>query len=248
MLLRTSYQTHLACCIALVHMVGLPLANVRAQTNPNGNVANAGGAMTVQIQGTLTATNGKILQVKQADGNDIYVQLPTAPNAMQYEAELTPQQIQRGMSARFTSSVDAMTNGPIVGKNVELFATEEAKNYNAKDPSVMIRYISGIYPSSVLSGNPESTAVYVVGQVVGLKDNSLIINAGQPINVQMPVDSKFKFKTMSMQFAKIGDQVVGNGITYNPQSRQVVASNLTVVGKIAEPSETAAAKERIDGR
>ena len=240
MTLPLNIRTFFTSIIVLVSPLCLPLCLPLYTANAQ-DANTAGGAMTVVIKGTLKATNGKILQVTQEDGDDIYVQLPAAPNALNYEAELTPQQIQRGMSARFTSSVDAMTNGPIVGKNVELFTPEEAKNYDLKNRSVMVRYVTGIYPASMLTGDPNAADVYVVGPIVGYKNNALIINAGQTISVQMPEDAKLRFKTMSMQFAKIGDEVVGGGISYNPQSRQVVASNLTIVGKVAVAKESAAA-------
>ncbi len=228
-----------ALTISLLHT----FAYAQNNGQPNAyNNASSGSPTSVKINGTFHGTDGKILQVMQDDGTPLLVAVPRDQKNIEYRVELTPKQLQPGMFVRFQTNYESLQSGEIVPEGLELFTSEDQKKINPRDPASRFDFVPGIYSFAEYGHDPNSREFRVVGQINGFKDNSLVVNAGRAIQVPVKEDAVFVYRTSSMTLVKRGDGVEGNGITYNPQSNQVIANRIAIIGKMPEVSEDTNAK------
>ncbi len=189
---------------------------------------------SVEIKGDLLGAQGNILQVSREDGSVMFVQLPQEQRQIQYRANLKATQLQPGMLARFRVDYETLQAGKVDASSIEVFSASEINFSKPRTPAERAEYTVGMYPLAKLGHDPNSKEVLVVGSLVGIKDNKLVINAGQSIQIELKEDMSFVFRSASLNFAKPGDAVEGNGITYNPQSNQVAGNRIMITGTIPE--------------
>ena len=241
--LKASHRLAAACCGLALWAAGgsADAQNRRGFGNglPNAAAGATGGAISVQIDGTLMAGNNQALRVQQVDGSIIAVALPNDARRISYVAEITPAELRPGMMVRFRTDMKSMQAGPVQPKGLELFVAEGRRGATTRDPRERSRVVPGIYPLAALGEVlPQSDEVRVVGQIAGAKDDkTMVVNAGRQVLVELAEDAALSFRSNSLTMARPGDSVTGTGITYNPQAGQVIASQLTVQAAGAERPE-----------
>lgn len=226
---------------SLAWIVAAPLVAQQPRQQPGvGPQAGIGSAQTVVIDGVLTGGNANVLSIKQNDGGQIFVSKPDNNRSVTYRVDLPLNALQRGMFMRFSTDMASLQSGSIAPKGMELFTEGDAKVANVRQPNERVRFVPGIYPLQQL-GLPtvDPTEVRVVGQIVGMKDAStLAINAGgRMLPLTVDPTTMLSLRTYSVQFAKPGDRVTGQGITYNPQGNQVIGRSIEIIGSVPTPQE-----------
>ncbi len=242
-ILRTDSPPRL--CLAMV-LITLSAASAVAQQgfNNNGFGPQAAGAnaSTVKFKGVLKGSEGNVIQVQGEDGSPLFIMLPREKRNMEYQADLELAQIPQGMLARFKTSVEAVQSKSIKTSAIDLFAAEEQRTVNLRNPREAMNVVPGVYFLSQM-GFANSTEVQIVGGITGFKDKTLTVNAGQAVSIEVGEDVDLTFRSSSMHLAKPGDEVEGVGLAYNGQKNQIAATKLTVVGKFTESELEAAGKK-----
>jgi hypothetical protein len=215
------------------------------------NGLQPGNISTVQIKGELQDSNGKVLQIKKEDGTSLYVMMPQEIRNIEFQADVTVKQLLPGMLARLRVDYEKLRSGTISVETIDLFPPAEVGIVKPRSPRDRANYVPGMYPVAQLGNDPNSKEIQIVGEVVGVKDGVLVLNAGEAVQVKLDDDTKMKFRTSSLEFAKQGNKVEGNGISNNPQSNQVAGNRITITGELPEQAvedDKSAAKEKTKGK
>ncbi len=187
----------------------------------------------IEVEGTLKAWQGNMMQVVSQDGKVAAFPIPDRPGAVRFKAKLKLEALSRGMMVR----VEAPAAGgqflePF--KLIEVFVPDPSKLSGKSSPLERSLNVPGIYPVSMLTqqtpGSMPSPNVRVIGAIVGVSPGKLSLQCGtKSLTLDLAESVSVDFLGNTLQYAKQGDRVRTTG-QLNTSTGQFSATTVEVTG------------------
>jgi hypothetical protein len=204
-------------------------------TCPNTSVfAQPGGRGEVELAGSFEGAQGKLVRLKDSQGNYVWGTLDQRGSTVSYKGKADRAVLKPGTFVRFAASAtpDGTFLAPL--SEVEIYMPNPEVLKRRATPLQMSLTHPGIHVMANITplqpGGSPDPEVRVVGKILSIEETSLALLCGdRPLKIEIEPNLRVAMNLPSLEWAQSGDKITGRGV-FNNETRQLMIRSLTVTG------------------